>query len=317
MSRTTSAALLACAIATTIPEVAAWSKGDRPKAGNWQGSPSVSFEVTAEGSIRNFRLDRRTAGIACPIAINEFPVARDGTFLAAQYLPEEDYWLPKDLSSDERKAKKAALPYWPDTITRDNKVMVEVVRITGRFQNGNVVGKFRVLACGDKQFFDKKELYDAMETWDASWKGNTVQDSGAHSKGKAFQVGELVQSGVYGIKVTKATAQNQFKDQYGTIAPSQASQKLLVLEVRFYENGEPLRGSPKEQLHKLSISDARGQTFPTPLTESNEVIFRYILHGAKPIRHSRRTASYTNFSSRCQRTVLDSSCNIGIFHKSF
>ena len=121
-----------------------------------------------------------------------------------------------------------------------------------------------------------------METWDASWKGNTVQDSGAHSKGKAFQVGELVQSGVYGIKVTKATAQNQFKDQYGTIAPSQASQKLLVLEVRFYENGEPLRGSPKEQLHKLSISDARGQTFPTPLTESNEVIFRYILHGAKP-----------------------------------
>jgi hypothetical protein len=87
MSRTTSAALLACAIATTIPEVAAWSKGDRPKAGNWQGSPSVSFEVTAEGNLRNFRLDRRTAGIACPIAINEFPVAKDGTFLAKQYLP--------------------------------------------------------------------------------------------------------------------------------------------------------------------------------------------------------------------------------------
>jgi hypothetical protein len=121
-----------------------------------------------------------------------------------------------------------------------------------------------------------------METWDASWKGNANQNPGAHSQTRALQLGQLVQSGPHGIKVIKAEARNAFKDQYGTISPSQANHKLLVLEVRFYENSEPFKGKPKEQLHELSVSDARGQTFPMPLTESDEVIFRYILYGANP-----------------------------------
>lgn len=267
----------------TIPEVAACSQGRRPKPGNWEGSPAVSFEVTPEGNIANFKLERRIAGIACPIAFDEVTVGKDGAFLVKQYLPEEDYWLPKNLSSDERKAKKAALPYWPDTIIRDNKVIVEVVRIAGRFGSGNTVsGKFRALACGETQFFEKKEVFDAMETWRASWKDGTVQEAVANSKARAFRVGELAQNATYGINVKKAELTNEFKDQHGTVSPSQTSHKLLVVEVRFYEKGEPLRGNPREHLHKLSVSDANGQTFPMPLTESNEVIFRYILHGANP-----------------------------------
>jgi hypothetical protein len=54
-----------------------------------------------------------------------------------------------------------------------------------------------------------------------------------------------------------------------------------VLEVRFYENGNPLKDKAKEEeeILKLSIIDARGRIFPAPLTESNKVVFRYILYG--------------------------------------
>ncbi len=106
----------------------------------------------------------------------------------------------------------------------------------------------------------------------------------ADQKGRAFHVGEVVQGDIYGINVIKAEIQNEFEDMHGRISPSQSNHKLLVLEVRFYENGNPLKDKTKEEgeILKLSIIDARGRIFPTPLTESNKVVFRYILYGKDP-----------------------------------
>ncbi len=103
----------------------------------------------------------------------------------------------------------------------------------------------------------------------------------ADQKERVFHLGEVVRGDIYGINVIKAETKKEFKDLHGMISPSQSNHKLLVLEVRFYENGNPLKDKAKEEeeILKLSIIDARGRIFPAPLTESNKVVFRYILYG--------------------------------------
>jgi hypothetical protein len=106
----------------------------------------------------------------------------------------------------------------------------------------------------------------------------------ADSKGKAFHIGEVVQGDTHGFKVIKAEVTNEFKDMHGKVSPSQPSHKLLVIKLKFFENKTPLKDKDKEQeeMHKLSMIDAKGRIYSSPLTESNDVIFRYILYGANP-----------------------------------
>lgn len=149
----------------------------RPKAGHWEGEDSlVSFEVTEDGDIRNFKMNALLGRTLCSIEITALSVANDGSFGAKEYIPEKHYWLPENLTSEERNAKKTELRtkggYWPDTITVENEVQVEVRRITGRFVSADtVVGKFRILVCGETQAFYEKKKFDEMNGWQAAWKG--------------------------------------------------------------------------------------------------------------------------------------------------
>jgi len=106
----------------------------------------------------------------------------------------------------------------------------------------------------------------------------------AASEEKAFHIGEVVYGDTYGFKVIKAEVTYEFKDTHGKVSPSQPNHKLLVLKVKFYENKTPLKDKAKEKeaMLKLSMIDAKGRIFPSPLTESNNVVFRYILYGANP-----------------------------------
>ena len=73
-------------------------------------------------------------------------------------------------------------------------------------------------------------------------------------------------------------------DMHGKVSPSHPNHKLLVIEVKFYENKTPLKDKSKEEreMLKLSMIDAKGRIYSSPLTKSNNVIFRYILYGENP-----------------------------------
>ncbi|MEW5957694.1 MAG: hypothetical protein AB1801_08230 [Chloroflexota bacterium] len=57
------------------------------KAGHWEGEPSVSFTVTSEGNIRNFKIVTpfgALAGQSCTIEVDEIVVGKQGEFTVGQ-----------------------------------------------------------------------------------------------------------------------------------------------------------------------------------------------------------------------------------------
>ena len=176
MSRTALVAAFRCAIAVVI--TAAVAKATfaqsmepkskvsterateyyRPKVGHWEGEPSVSFEVAPDGDIGNFKMKAFLGTTRCSIEITALPVANDGSFGVKEDISEKQYWLPENLTSEERNARKAELKgkagYWPETVTMEDEVQVEARRIAGRFESADTVaGRFRILVCGETQAF--------------------------------------------------------------------------------------------------------------------------------------------------------------------
>jgi hypothetical protein len=104
----------------------------------------------------------------------------------------------------------------------------------------------------------------------------------SQQKTPTFQVGKMVQGEIYGIKVIEAEKKSEYEDYDGRITPSQPNHNLLVLIVKFYKNGNPLKESTVDEIFKLSIVDANGHRYSVPLTESNELEFRYVVYGKDP-----------------------------------
>jgi len=148
-----------------------------PKHGVWEGNPAVTFEVNSHGDIINFALTEFIGLSKCKITIDKIEVGEEGYFAIKQYIPEKDYWLDPGLSKDERKIKKEeakkAYGYWPKTIMKGETIMVEILRLSGKFNTpSSLSGNYIILNCDGQQFFHRKDIYEAGKTWTAKWKKN-------------------------------------------------------------------------------------------------------------------------------------------------
>ena len=73
-------------ISSTISGIGARSPlvnpaSNSPRAGHWEGTPSVSFDVTADGRILNFKMVADFITSWCTITLTEFDKTPDGNFL--------------------------------------------------------------------------------------------------------------------------------------------------------------------------------------------------------------------------------------------
>jgi photosystem II stability/assembly factor-like uncharacterized protein len=130
------------------------------RAGHWEGKASVSFDVTDEGGIRNFKIEAPVALSKCVIELERIDVEADGTFVYTTLIKEEDYWPGADRSGET----------WPTPVMTGNGPMVESIRISGEFESPTTLtGTFRILACGNQQYLWVEG--QGTETWSAEWKG--------------------------------------------------------------------------------------------------------------------------------------------------
>jgi len=144
------------------------SQERRPKVGQWEGDPSVSFEVTGDGIIKNFHITYSIGTMTCDIAFDKIGILNDGTFGAKQFMLDKDYKSPKNITEEER-----ATLYRPDPIIIGKDKMIEVVSISGRFDDvGTVSGSFRVLVCEKFQQYFRKGDDEVIHgrKWSAKWK---------------------------------------------------------------------------------------------------------------------------------------------------
>jgi hypothetical protein len=110
------------------------------------------------------------------------------------------------------------------------------------------------------------------------------QNSFAESSMKKLKIGDLEQNKLYGIKVIEAEEMNKFEDMHGTVEPVDSSNKLIAIIVKFYQSEKPLKDKNKaiDEMRQVSLFDKEEQKYPLPLTQSNNIIFRYILIGINP-----------------------------------
>ena len=107
--------------------------------------------------------------MTCNIEVGTIAVEKDKVFAFTSFMPENDYKWPKNITKEERDKL-----YRPEAIIIDGKRMVEVQRITGRFDSaGTVKGSLKLLVCERyQQYFlkDDEELLKGRD-WSAEWKG--------------------------------------------------------------------------------------------------------------------------------------------------
>ena len=108
-----------------------------PRAGHWEGEPSVSFEVTSEGEVRHFKIVApfgALAGQHCTIEVDEVPVKPSGQFTIGE-LENSPVYVDGEFTDDS-----------------------------------NLVGSYKIAVCthGDEAtvVLDPKE-----ESWQATWRG--------------------------------------------------------------------------------------------------------------------------------------------------
>ncbi len=117
-----------------------------PTQGHWEGTgPSVSFDVTADGAIRDFTLVGSLAMGRCTVKIDEIAIGETGKFESGQ----------ADSSP---------------------------IRVTGELTNPRMFeGKYNIKACkgvGDQMTV---VLNPEDKPWKAEWKGNVSPSTGASS----------------------------------------------------------------------------------------------------------------------------------------
>lgn len=106
----------------------------------------------------------------------------------------------------------------------------------------------------------------------------------SQQKKPIFKAGVVIQGKIYGIKVIKVEKNSEYEDYDGRITPSEPDHDLLILVVKFYKIGKPLKDKEIafNEILKLLIFDANGQRHSVPLTKSNKLEFRYVVNGNDP-----------------------------------
>jgi len=101
---------------------------------------------------------------------------------------------------------------------------------------------------------------------------------------KEFHQGEVVGNSQYGIKVLSATIKSVFNDQFGKVVPSASGDKLIVLQVKLFDEGKPFKAISRqeEELSNISIADSKGNRYRLLQDNDGKLNFRYNLVGADP-----------------------------------
>lgn len=138
----------------------------KARVGHWEGTPSVSFDVAANGDIRNFKMTAFIGTGRCTIEVNEISANADGDFIYTALIEEDNYWPGADRAS--LKAKNM----WPTPVVTGKGAMVEAVRISGVLDTPAALsGKFKILVCGNTQILPAEGK--GVEAWSATWKSAT------------------------------------------------------------------------------------------------------------------------------------------------
>ncbi len=81
----------------------------KAKAGHWEGTPSVSFDVAANGDIRNFKLISFIGTVRCTVEVEKIPAQADGSFTYTALIKEDNYWP----GGEKRLADAGCDRRWP------------------------------------------------------------------------------------------------------------------------------------------------------------------------------------------------------------
>lgn len=132
-----------------------------PEAGHWEGEPSVSFEVTNDGVIRDFSMRASMGMDTCAITANEIPIEADHTFAISEWRELTD-GLRSFIASGVGRGTVA-----PATKQFGSGEMVESKRIAGQFDTANTLtGSYLITQCEDRI-----QTVVKVPTWNAEWKG--------------------------------------------------------------------------------------------------------------------------------------------------
>ena len=121
---------------TPVPPTATPTPIPGPKSGHWEGKPSVSFEITTEGKIRDFVIVIPIGVDKCTVTLEkEIDIETDGTFIIGAV---------------------------------DSEGMLEGNSISGKFDSTDTAtGAYsKNWLCGNQFVFSTEE-----GSWSAEWKG--------------------------------------------------------------------------------------------------------------------------------------------------
>lgn len=147
---------------TPIPPTSTPTRRPGPQAGHWEGQPSVSFEVTANGHINNFKIVTPLGGGTCTLQLQEeIIIETDGTFVFA-----ESVQMTESMQGfvDLAKTLGGATPVVTQS---DAGQMIEAFNISGKFDTPtNLSGAYRIMICGNNITVPAQK-----GAWSAEWKG--------------------------------------------------------------------------------------------------------------------------------------------------
>jgi hypothetical protein len=138
-----------------------------PKAGHWEGEPSVSFDVTSDDNIHNFSITVPFGGSSgtdtCTFTLEEIAVETDGTFIYSTLIAADKFLNKEDLDF------AVAMGIGPEIIKTDSGDVIETHHISGDFDSATTLkGSFKILKCEDRVYLTSEK---EGNPWSAEWTG--------------------------------------------------------------------------------------------------------------------------------------------------
>jgi len=154
------------ATSTPIPSTPTPTPRPGPKAGHWEGEPSVSFDVTTDGVIHNLSMTvlfgKNNIGLdrTCKITLKVINVEADGTFIFTEWVENTD-----TLRAFIDLGATMGIPTPEATQTASGEMIAGTI-ISGKFNSATTLsGTYIVRTCEGGI-----NISDSQPTWSAEWK---------------------------------------------------------------------------------------------------------------------------------------------------
>jgi hypothetical protein len=149
------AAAATISLPTTIPQTPTPTLPSGPKPGHWEGIPSISFDVSADGKITNFAMTLSS----CKVAAKALTIAKDNTFVLSETTPMNP------MLEIGFKTIKQPVPEVTKTASGD---VVETGHVNGKFDSATTLtGTYKILVCKGP---DTVSVALNEGSWKAEWK---------------------------------------------------------------------------------------------------------------------------------------------------